>query len=56
MSLKQPNWNDKKDRALYDELFYGKTKYEDLTKEQQEFCKTMYHFEEYVCGLDGDRE
>lgn len=51
MSLKNPNWNDRKDRAMYDELFYGKTKYEDLTVEQQEFVKKMYHLEEFASGL-----
>ena len=53
MSLKNPNWNDRKDRATYDELFYGKTEYEDLTDEQQDFCKKMYHLEEFASGLDG---
>lgn len=52
MSLEKPNWNDYHDRALYDELFYNKVDRE-LTKQEEEFCKTMYHFEEYACGLDG---
>lgn len=52
MSLERPNWNDMADRDLYDKLFYHKIDRE-LTEQEEEFCKTMYHFEEYSCGLDG---
>lgn len=51
MTLERPNWNSIQDRKLYNELFYIKT--EPLTEQEEEFCKTMYHFEEYACGLDG---
>lgn len=40
------------DRRLYDELFYKGDK--ELTEQEERFCKMMYHFEEYACGLDGD--
>ena len=53
MSLDKPNWNNTQDRALYNELFYGNKNYEELTEEEEEFCKTMYHMEEFACGLDG---
>ena len=52
MSIKQPNWNDYTDRKNYVDLFYNK-KFNELTEEKQEFCKTMYLCEEYSCGLDG---
>lgn len=48
MSLEKPNWNCYRDRQLYDELFYHRTK--PLTEQEEEFCKTMYHFEEYATG------
>ena len=51
MSLEKPNWYSLEDRKLYDELFHHQTK--PLTEQEEEFCKTMYHFEEFVCGLDG---
>ena len=55
MSLEHPSYCNSEDRQLYDKLFYNnKSKLENLTEEEQDFCKTMYHFEEYVCGLDGD--
>lgn len=53
MSLLKVNWNDKKDRSLYNELFYGNKKSEDLTEKEREFCTTMYHLEEFAAGLDG---
>ena len=53
MSLKNPNWNNTQDRAMYNELFYGNKNYEELTEEEEDFCKTMYIFEEYACHLDG---
>ena len=52
MSLERPNWYDMQDRLLYDKLFYHKLDRE-LTEQEEEFCKTMYHMEEYACGLDG---
>ena len=55
MSLKNPNWNDAEDRALYDKLFYCRGN-KALTEDEKEFCTFMYHFEEYICGLDGDRQ
>lgn len=54
MSLENPNWNNMEDRMLYKKLFYHDN-WEKLTEQEQDFCKTMYHFEEYVSGLDGDR-
>lgn len=55
MSLEHPSYCNSEDRQLYDKLFYNnKSKLENLTEEEQDFCKTMYHFEEYACGLDGD--
>ena len=52
MTLEKPQWNCE-DRALYEELFYGNKSYNELTEEEQNFCKIMYHMEEYACGLDG---
>ena len=52
MSLEKPNWNNPQDRLLYDKLFYHKLNRE-LTEQEKDFCKTMYHFEEYAYGLDG---
>lgn len=55
MSLERPNWFDWNDRELYEKLFYVGVDRE-LTKVEVEFCKTMYHYEEYAAGLDGDFE
>lgn len=45
------DWNNPAHRELYDKLFYhGDRK---LTEEENDFCKQMYHMEEYACGLDG---
>lgn len=55
MSLESPNWFDSSDRELYEKLFYG-TISREPTKIEIEFCKTMYHYEEYAAGLDGDFE
>ena len=55
MSLESPNWYDYNDRKLYDELFYTRKENKILTEQEEEFCKTMYHYEEFACGLDGDR-
>lgn len=54
MSLAHPNWYAPDDRDLYFKLFYEDINRE-LTKEEHDFCTTMYHFEEFACGLDGDR-
>ena len=54
MSLENPQWVFD-DIQLYNKLFYQKS-YEELTEQEKEFCKTMYHMEEYACGLDGDFE
>ena len=51
---KTPSWYNRTHRDLYDKLFYQDIG-RPLTEEENEFCKTMYHFEEFACGLDGDR-
>ena len=51
---KVANWNDRGCRELYDKLFYHEMD-RPLTEAEEEFCKQMYHAEEYACGLDGDR-
>lgn len=51
MSLKNPNWFDRQDRELYEKLF--NIGY-DMNEEEWAFFKTMYHMEEFACGLDGD--
>lgn len=56
MSLAHPNYYDSADRELYHQLFYFNQNDEELTKEEWDFCKTMYHMEEFACGLDGDRD
>lgn len=56
MSLEQPNWNYWRDRALFNELFYRDNHGKPLTEAEERFCTTMYHYEEYASGLDGDRE
>lgn len=52
MTLKTPDWSNRTDRQLYDELFYKKN-HDELTEEEQSFVTTMYHLEEFACGLDG---
>jgi hypothetical protein len=52
MSLKNPSWTWA-DIQLYNKLFYYDIGRE-LTEEEKEFCKTMYHMEECACGLDGE--
>lgn len=56
MSITHPNYYDRADRELYNQLFYFKKNGEKLSDEEWEFCKTMYHMEEFACGLDGDRD
>lgn len=55
MSLEKPNYLSRDDRMLYDELFYHDNERE-LTQKEKDFCKSMYHQEEFACGLDGDIE
>lgn len=54
MSLKNPSWFDRDDRELYEQLFYMKGNGYNMTEEESSFCSTMYHMEEFACGLDGD--
>ena len=54
MSTESPNYYNSHDRELFYEL--EKMPYETLTEEQRKFFNTMYHMEEYACGLDGDFE
>lgn len=51
MSLEHPNYYT--DYQLYDYLFYRNKGGQPLTEQEEEFCKAMYHFEEYASGLDG---
>ena len=51
---KVANWYDRTHRELYDRLFYQNIGRE-LTEQENEFVKAMYHMEEVACGLDGDR-
>ena len=51
MSLKKPNFNDPKDRELYD-ILWDKDKGE-RTEEEDWFVQTMFHQEEHFCNLDG---
>ena len=53
MSLEKPNWNDTKDRKLYNELFYSK-EHKKLTDKEESFVTKMYHYEEFASGLDGE--
>lgn len=56
MSLEHPSYCNPADRALYEKLFYSRdTDYNKLTEQEKEFCKSMYHMEEFAHGLDGDR-
>lgn len=50
----EANWYNRQHRDLYDKLFYQKMN-RPLTEAENEFCKAMYHAEEFACGLDGDR-
>lgn len=52
MSLYYPDWNNTEDRQRYDEIISKKNK--NLTAKEREFQITMYHMEEFACGLDGD--
>lgn len=53
MSLAHPNYYDSADRELYHQLFYFNQNGEELTEEEWNFCKAMYHMEEAAAGLDG---
>ena len=46
------NYNDRRHRDLYMKLFYQKMD-RPLTEEEERFCISMYHAEEFACGLDG---
>lgn len=50
----EANYYNRQHRELYDKLFYQDIG-RPLTEEENEFCKAMYHAEEFACGLDGDR-
>jgi hypothetical protein len=54
MSLKNPNWFDRQDRQLYEQLMYASGYGRNMSEEESDFCKVMYHMEEFACGLDGD--
>lgn len=54
MSLKNPNWYDRNDRELYEQLFYMSSNGYNMGEEESNFCIAMYHMEEYANGLDGD--
>lgn len=55
MTLIRPDYNDRHDRMLYQQLFYNKNKLDrPLTQQEEMFVKDMYHQEEYYSGLDGD--
>ena len=49
---KVADWYNPQHRELYRKLFYQRMNRE-LTDEELDFCKDMYHAEEYACGLDG---
>ena len=51
MSLEKPNFNDAKDRELYN-ILWDKDPSE-RTEEEDIFLKTIYHQEEFASGLDG---
>ena len=48
---KVPNRYNRQHRDLYDKL--ERKSDSELTEEERRFCITMYHMEEYACGLDG---
>lgn len=52
MSLERPDFNSYADKVLYDNLLCKNS--EELNEVEKDFIKTMYHFEEFACGLDGD--
>lgn len=54
MSFEVPNYYDWADRELYEKLIVKDD--DKLTQEERRFVNTIYHQEEYACGLDGDRE
>lgn len=56
MSLTNPDWNDRHDRFLFNQLFYNNKLERELTQQEKQFVKTMYHFEEYASRLDGYRD
>ena len=56
MSLEHPNYYNRADRELYDKLFYKDNGGKPLREQEERFCITMYHMEEFACGLDGDKD
>ena len=48
MSLEKPNYNDPKDRELYEQLWN-----KERTEEEDRFFKTIFHQEEFACDLEG---
>lgn len=56
MSLTNPNYYDRQDRELYEKLFYHNNNSKPLTEQENRFCITMYHMEEYNSGYGGDYE
>lgn len=54
MSLEYPNYYNSADRALYHKL-WNESFERELTPQEDEFIKSMYHMEEVDAGLDGDR-
>lgn len=54
MSLGKPNYYSRQDRELYDKLFYHNNNGVPLTEQENRFCITMYHMEEYDTGYGGD--
>lgn len=56
MSLENPNYYSRQDRELYDKLFYYNNNGVPLTEQENRFCITMYHMEEYNSGYGGDYE
>lgn len=53
MSLEYPNYYNSADRALYYKL-WNESFERELTPQEDEFIKSMYHMEEVDAGLDGD--
>lgn len=50
---KVADWSNRQHRELYEKL--ERKPDNELTEEERRFCITMYHMEEFACGLDGDR-
>lgn len=48
MSLTNPNYFDRKDRELFDELFYKRDNRKSLTQTESNFVSDMLTMEEYA--------